>query len=46
MAYGLALVALGYIIIAFAVKGLGAGEKVSMWWLIGAKPITANGFTD
>ena len=35
MAYGLALVALGYIIIAFAVKGLGAGEKVSMWWLIG-----------
>jgi proton-dependent oligopeptide transporter, POT family len=35
MAYGLALVALGYVVIAFAVKGLGVGEKVSMWWLIG-----------
>ena len=34
MAYGLALVALGYIIIAIAVKGLGLGEKVSMWWLV------------
>ena len=34
MAYGLALVALGYVVIAFAVKGLGVGEKVSMWWLI------------
>ncbi len=34
MAYGLALVALGYIVIAIAVKGLGASEKVSMWWLI------------
>jgi len=34
MAYGLALVALGYIVIAIAVKGLGLGEKVSMWWLI------------
>jgi len=34
MAYGLALVALGYMIIAFAVKGLGLGEKVSMWWLV------------
>jgi POT family proton-dependent oligopeptide transporter len=35
MAYGLALVALGYVVIAFAVKGLGADEKVSMWWLVG-----------
>lgn len=35
MAYGLALVALGYVIIAIAVKGLGVDEKVSMWWLIG-----------
>jgi POT family proton-dependent oligopeptide transporter len=34
MAYGLALVALGYLIIAIAVKGLGMGEKVSMWWLV------------
>ena len=34
MAYGLALVALGYIVIAFAVKGLGLNEKVSMWWLV------------
>jgi POT family proton-dependent oligopeptide transporter len=35
MAIGLALVALGYVVIAIAVKGLGLGEKVSMWWLIG-----------
>lgn len=34
MAIGLALVALGYVVIAIAVKGLGIGEKVSMWWLI------------
>jgi POT family proton-dependent oligopeptide transporter len=34
MAIGLALVALGYVVIAIAVKGLGLGEKVSMWWLI------------
>lgn len=34
MAYGLALVALGYVVIAIAVKGLGMGEKVSMWWLV------------
>jgi proton-dependent oligopeptide transporter, POT family len=34
MAYGLSLVALGYIVIAIAVKGLGLGEKVSMWWLV------------
>ena len=34
MAYGLALVSIGYVVILFAVKGLGVGEKVSMWWLI------------
>jgi POT family proton-dependent oligopeptide transporter len=35
MALGLALVALGYGVIAIAVKGLGMSDKVSMWWLIG-----------
>ncbi|MFM9005392.1 MAG: MFS transporter, partial [Flavobacteriales bacterium] len=34
MAWGLLLVAIGYIVIAIPVKGLGATEKVSMWWLI------------
>ena len=34
MAIGLALVALGYAVIAIAVKGLGIDDKVSMWWLI------------
>ena len=34
MALGLTLVALGYVVIAIAVKGLGIDEKVSMWWLI------------
>lgn len=34
MALGLLLVALGYIVIAIAVKGLGLGDKVSMWWLV------------
>lgn len=34
MGFGLALVALGYVVIAIAVKGLGTGDKVSMWWLI------------
>jgi len=34
MAIGLGLVALGYIVIAIAVKGLGVEDKVSMWWLI------------
>ena len=33
MALGLLLVALGYLIIAFAVKGIGLTDKVSMWWL-------------
>jgi len=35
MAIGLALVALGFVVIAIAVKGIGVEEKVSMWWLIG-----------
>jgi len=34
MALGLTLVALGYLVIAIAVKGLGVDGKVSMWWLI------------
>jgi POT family proton-dependent oligopeptide transporter len=34
MAIGLSLVAVGYFVIAIAVKGLGATEKVSMWWLV------------
>ncbi len=34
MAIGLALVALGYVVIAIAVKGLGLADKVSMWWLV------------
>ena len=33
MAIGLALVALGYVVIALAVYGLGAMDKVSMFWL-------------
>ncbi len=33
MAIGLGLVALGYVVIAIAVKGLGVGDKVSMGWL-------------
>ncbi len=35
MAIGLALVSLGYVVIAFAVYGIGAMDKVSMFWLIG-----------
>lgn len=35
MAWGLALVALGYVVIAIVVKGIGASDKVSMWWLFG-----------
>lgn len=34
MAIGLGLVAVGYFVIAIAVKGLGMSDKVSMWWLI------------
>ncbi len=33
MAIGLALVALGYVVIAIAVKGLGIADKTSMMWL-------------
>jgi POT family proton-dependent oligopeptide transporter len=33
MAIGLALVALGYVVIAIAVKGIGADSKVNMSWL-------------
>lgn len=35
MAIGLLLVALGYVVIAIAVKGLGMDQKVSMAWLFG-----------
>lgn len=34
MAMGLALLCLGYIVIAFAVKGLEPSAKITMWWLI------------
>lgn len=34
MAIGLTLVSLGYVVIAFAVYGLGLADKVSMFWLI------------
>jgi POT family proton-dependent oligopeptide transporter len=34
MAWGLALVALGFAVIAIPVSSLPAGEKVSMWWLV------------
>jgi len=43
MAIGLGLVAMGYVVIAIAVKGLGLGEKVSMWWLIGLYVINTIG---
>ena len=33
MAIGLSLVAIGYVVIAIAVKGLGLGDKTSMIWL-------------
>ena len=35
MAIGLALVALGYVVIAFAVNGVDSSLKISMWWLVG-----------
>ncbi|MDI1233687.1 MAG: oligopeptide:H+ symporter [bacterium] len=35
MAIGLALVALGYVVIAFAVHGINPSTKVSLWWLMG-----------
>jgi POT family proton-dependent oligopeptide transporter len=34
MFWGLALLCLGYVVIAFAVKGVDNTTKVSMWWLI------------
>jgi len=34
MAWGLALLCLGYIVIAMAVKGVDSSVKISMWWLI------------
>lgn len=34
MAIGLALLCLGYVVIAFAVKGVDSTAKVAMWWLI------------
>lgn len=34
MSIGLLLLAFGYLVIAFGVKGIGASEKVSMLWLI------------
>lgn len=33
MAFGLLFVAIGYLIIAFVVKGLNPTDKISMWWL-------------
>lgn len=35
MAFGLLLVCLGYVLIAFGVKGVDASVKISMMWLIG-----------
>jgi len=34
MAFGLVLVALGYVVIAYGVKGVDAQTKISMWWLV------------
>ncbi len=34
MAIGLTLLCLGYVVIAFAVKGVDSTAKVAMWWLI------------
>jgi proton-dependent oligopeptide transporter, POT family len=35
MVWGLAILALGYIVIAFSVKGVGMEEKISMFFLVG-----------
>jgi POT family proton-dependent oligopeptide transporter len=35
MAWGLALLTLGYIVIAFGVHNVDSSVKISMWWLIG-----------
>ncbi|MBT9585994.1 peptide MFS transporter [bacterium] len=34
MAFGLLLLALGYMVIAFAVHGVDSNTKINMWWLI------------
>ncbi|MBS1941983.1 MAG: peptide MFS transporter [Bacteroidetes bacterium] len=34
MAMGLALLAIGYVVIAFGVHGVAPSTKISMWWLI------------
>jgi POT family proton-dependent oligopeptide transporter len=34
MAFGLVLLALGYVVIAFGVHGVDASTKISMWWLV------------
>lgn len=34
MAFGLLLVALGYVVIAFGVNGVDAATKISLWWLV------------
>jgi POT family proton-dependent oligopeptide transporter len=34
MAFGLLLLSLGYIVIAFGVHGVDASTKISMWWLV------------
>jgi POT family proton-dependent oligopeptide transporter len=43
MAFGLLLVALGYVLIAIVVKGMAPDAKVSMWWLIGLYVIHSMG---
>lgn len=35
MAWGLALLTLGYVVIAFGVHNVDSSVKISMWWLIG-----------
>src|ERR1035437_3477927 len=34
MAFGLVLLSLGYVVIAFGVHGVDASTKISMWWLV------------
>jgi POT family proton-dependent oligopeptide transporter len=34
MAFGLLLVAIGYVVIAYGVHGVDSQTKISMWWLI------------
>ena len=34
MAFGLLLVALGYVVIAYGVHGVDSQTKISMWWLV------------